>query len=461
MDNKGAYKELKRNTQIIAIANIGSKAIAFILAPLYSYYLSTSQYGTMDLITTTVGLIMPFFCLDIFEATFRYSNDSEYDKDKVLSSSLAVCIPGVIVSLIVLICSVIVAKGNDLISYSIVYIALGAFINIVSQFARGNKEMKVFASAGVINSVILLISNAIFLIVLRLQLNGWLISYLIAQLATAIYLVFRCKVFNRFRIKNIDKRYISIFLKFCAPLIPTAAMWWVMNASDRYMITFFLGASFNGIYAAANKLPTILSVFENVFYQSWQTTAISTMENKEKDRFYSNVFNKYLLFLTVGVLGLLLVGKPLLTHLFAKDYDSAWIPLAPLIVSVLIHALSGNLGSLYSVFKSTKGALYSTVFGAITNIALNIILIPILGIWGASITTLTGYIVTLVYRWFDVRKFVNLQLEKKTLLICSGTLIIQFGFYYVDGIISYAVRTLVLIFIVMAFRKDILKLIHR
>ena len=66
-----SYKELRRNTLTIAIANLGSKIIAFLLAPLYSYYMTTSQYGTMDLINSSIGLILPFVCVDIFEATFR------------------------------------------------------------------------------------------------------------------------------------------------------------------------------------------------------------------------------------------------------------------------------------------------------------------------------------------------------------------------------------------------------
>ena len=81
------YNDLKRNTIIIGISNLGSKAISFVLAPLYSYYLSTTQYGTMDLITTMVGLVMPLLCWDIYEATFRFSSDKKYDASIVFSSS--------------------------------------------------------------------------------------------------------------------------------------------------------------------------------------------------------------------------------------------------------------------------------------------------------------------------------------------------------------------------------------
>ena len=458
MTDKSTYKELKKNTLIIAIANIGSKAIAFILAPLYSYYLSEAQYGTMDIIVTTVSLIIPFYCLDIFEATFRYSNDKEYDENKVLSSSLAVCLPCILISVVVLIFSLIIAPDNIYIPYTIAFVVLGSFISIVSQFARGHKKMLVFASSGVINSIVLLATNAVFLILLKYELTGWLISYLIAQVASAVYLLFRCGVIKKFRFKYVDKAYLKIFLKFCVPLIPTAAMWWVMNASDRYMILFFIGVGANGIYAAANKMPALLTVFENVFYQSWQTTAITTMNSKERDDLYSEVFNKYLYVLTIGVLGLLLIGKPLVITLFDIEYAEAWIPLAPLIVSVLIHALAGNLGSLYSIFKSTKGALISTFVGAISNIILNIFLIPLMGIMGAALTTLFGYMVTLLYRWFDVKKFVRLNLSIPDTLICIGCLGIQYGLYYIESIYSYVIRVIVLAAILIRYRKIILKL---
>ena len=461
MSGKEPYKQLKRNTLIIAIGNIGSKAIAFILAPLYSYYLSTSQFGTMDLITTTVSLIMPFFCLDIFEATFRYSNDNEYDERKILSSSLFVCLPGLVVAIIMLIGALVFNKQPTLVAYTIAFIILSTLVSIISQFARGRNEMRVFAATGVINSLSLLVLNIIFLVLIKLELQGWLISFLISQVVTVVYLIFRCGVIRKVRIRYIDKVYIKTFLHFCAPLIPTAAMWWVMNASDRYMIAFFMNASANGIYAVANKLPSILSIFENVFYQAWQTTAISTMDDDNRDKIYSNVFNQYVSFLTVGVIGLLFIGKPLIFGLFASDYSDAWKCLAPLILGVLFHALASNLGSLYSVFKDTNGALYSSAIGAGTNIVLNLIFIPILGIVGAAVTTLIGYIATLIFRWFNVKRFVNLKLNGYEALVYLFLISLQSALYYINNPVSYFIRGGICFFVVVRNRNLILKLIKR
>ena len=461
MSEKEPYMQLKRNTLIIAIGNLGSKAIAFILAPLYSFYLSTSQYGTMDLITTTANLLMPFFCLDIYEATFRYSNDKEYDENKILSSSLFACLPGLFIAVFVLIGACILNKYPTLVAYTTAFIILSALISIFSQYARGKKDMKVFASTGVINSIGLLLLNVVFLVLLKLELQGWLISFLVSQLITVGYLVLRCGVLKKVSIRYIDKEYLRVFFRFCAPLIPTAAMWWVMNASDRYMIAIFIGASANGIYAVANKLPTILSVFENVFYQAWQTTAISTMEDENRDKIYSDIFNQYLRFLSVGVIGLLFIGKPLIFGLFASDYSDAWKCLAPLILGVLFHALASNLGTLYSVFKDTNGALYSSAIGAGTNIILNLICIPVWGIIGAAITTLIGYIATLGFRWFNVKKLVNLKLEYIEVLLYVTLVGVQFVLYYINHPISYLIRCGIFVCVVIRNKRLILKLVER
>lgn len=248
---------------------------------------------------------------------------------------------------------------------------------------------------------------------------------------------------------------------FCIPLIPTAAMWWVMNASDRYMILFFMSTSANGVYSVANKIPSLLSIFENVFYQAWQTTAISKMHDDDRNEFFSNVFNKYFCFLTIGVVGLLLIGRPLILMIFSIEYSAAWLCFSILVLSVLFHALAGNLGLLYSVFKNTKGAFYSTVIGAVTNIVLNLIFIPAFGLIGAAVTTLIGYVVTLIYRWFDVKKFVSLKLNYKQFLFYLSVIAIQLFLYYINTPISYGIRTIILLLILILNRELILKILKK
>lgn len=454
MATKQNFNELKRNTIIIGISNLGSKAISFILAPLYSYYLSTSQYGMMDLITTTAGLLMPLLCLDIYEATFRFASDKKYDDRTVFSSSFSLCALMSILAIIIIAILNIFISAPMVMSFSVISAVVDANYQVLSQFARGQNKMKIFALSGVVNSVFLLVSNILFLVLLHYGLTGWLFAYIFGKVIACLYVIWKIKVTNFFSIKSINRAFYAEAAKYALPLLPNTMMWWVMNASDRYMIAVFLGTAANGIYAVANKMPSLLSVFENIFFQAWQTSSINALEDKDRDKFYSRVFKNYFSILTLGVLGLLLILKPLTIQLFAHDYESAWMCTAILVVAVMFHALGGNLGTLYGTFKSTKGALITSIIGAGINIVLNFIFVPYWGIMAAAITTLIGYIAVLVCRWWDVKKFVKLTLDPIFVISCLGLIAVQLTLYYVDGIVSYMVRIL-LVIIALYFNKSL------
>ena len=287
--NKNRANELKINTIIIAVANLGSKAIAFILAPLYSFYLSTSQYGKMDLITTTVSLMGPILCLDIFEATFRFSSEKGYQREKTISTSLIVTIPGLLLLLSISLGTLYMSESPDVIIYTCAFVYLDAINHILSQFLRGENRMKLFAVSGVVNSVFLLLSNLIFLVFLKWELSGWMISFLVGKLGMMVFCLCSVQLHKIFSFRFFDLAYLRTFFQYCIPLLPTALMWWVMNVSDRYMLAFFAGTSITGIYAVANKVPSLLSIFENVFYQAFQVSGINDLDNKNRDSFYSDV----------------------------------------------------------------------------------------------------------------------------------------------------------------------------
>lgn len=453
--------ELKKNTIIIAVANLGSKVISFILAPMYSYFMNTSQYGTIDLINSTIILIAPFIVLDIYDATFRFASDNSYNKSKVLSTSIATCIPSTILGLLFFVFGRAIPSIPSYLGTVSVCLFLTAINSVLSQYLRGSGKMVRFGGSGVVSSVFMLAANYVFLVHMHLGLSGWIFALLVSKIAESTYLLISSDIIHLFSYKDICKDYFIEFMHYCLPLLPTASMWWIMNLSDRYMLAFFVGTASTGLYAVASKLPSMLSILENIFYQAWQTTAINTLDNKEKDKIYSNVFNSYLSIMLIGLLGILIVGKPMIQYLFEKSYFEAYKFIPLLILAVVIHALAGNLGSLYSVFKSTRGALYSSIIGASINIVLNLIMIPIWGITGACLTTILGYCATLIYRIVDIKKFVNIQIEWKANGILIVTSILSFELYYIDGIFSYVLRIAMTLAMIFHYRKLLLRLLKK
>ena len=83
------YKKLFSDTVILGLGTFGSKLLVFLLMPLYTAYLSTSQYGTAELITSTANLLIPLACVGITNGIFRFAAEHNSDKQAVFSSSLA------------------------------------------------------------------------------------------------------------------------------------------------------------------------------------------------------------------------------------------------------------------------------------------------------------------------------------------------------------------------------------
>ena len=90
MDKTQKFKKLSQNTILFTISGFGSKIISFLLLPLYTYMLSTEEYGNLDIVSTTAQLIIPILTLNIQDAVLRFVLDKEYDAKKVINVALNV-----------------------------------------------------------------------------------------------------------------------------------------------------------------------------------------------------------------------------------------------------------------------------------------------------------------------------------------------------------------------------------
>ena len=190
--------------------------------------------------------------------------------------------------------------------------------------------------------------------------------------------------------------------------------WWVNNASDKYVILLFYGTGLTGIYSVSYKIPTIIEFVQSVFSQAWQISAIKEYKDKESVGFFSTMYNYYNLILIFVVYGILLFLKLIAHFLFAKDFYIAWKYVPFLLLAILFGALSGFLGTIYAANKDSKMYAKSTTIGAILNIILNFILIPIFGAHGAAIATFISYFVIWILRLSFMKKYVVLNINHYT-----------------------------------------------
>jgi len=254
-------KELLGNTFIIFIGKMLPQVLAFFMLFLYTNYLSASEYGTVDLIITYVSLLAPIITLQLEMAMFRFLIDvrnKNTEKKKLITNNY-ICL--IIFSLIFSILYLIVMYFIDF-KYAVIvllYIISTIFMSNTLQISRGLGNNKAFAFGSILNAIVLVICNIYFLAFLNLGIDGMIISLFISNTITFIYLLFKLKLYNYISLKTKDKNKVKELIKYSLPLIPNGISWWIINVSDRTIISVLLGTAANGIYAISNKFPAILS----------------------------------------------------------------------------------------------------------------------------------------------------------------------------------------------------------
>ncbi len=410
---------LLKNIGFITIGNFASKIMNFLLIPLYTAKLSTAEYGTADLIFTTLSLLLPILTLEINEAMFRFLlNENNNKRISVFSIGVTISLISVITFLVlspVLLCF----QFSRTYLYLIIalYITNVAYI-CLSQFAKGCECVKEYSVGGFINTVLVALLNILFLVRFELKIEGYLLAYCLGYLGTSLYfLVALRKNITILPLSKIDKADAKQMLKYSIPLIPNAICWWINNASDKYILALFCTTSVVGVYSIAYKIPSLLSIISSIFFSAWQISAVEGYGTDECRKFHSKIFRAF--FLINAVLCLLLVfsAKFLAYILYSNEFFDAWKYSVVLICAFFVNVLSSFLGTIYTTSKNTKMLLYSSLIAAGINIILNFCFIPTYGAYGAAVATLISYVVVLIVRICHTKKIMRIDYQRKEISV--------------------------------------------
>lgn len=409
------YKNLLGNTIIFAVGNLGSKLISFLLVPFYTFVLTKQEFGTVDLITTTMNMLLPIITLSIFDAVFRFTLDRNMDEDEILSNGFFISLTTLIAGAILIPLLIMMNVSHPIYIYLLLF--TGAFSSLFLNFSRAIGRIKLFAVAGIIGTLIIAITNIIFLLIMNLKIEGYLLSIILSNIIVTAYLLISTRDFAKIRWNLVNKKLIKKMLLYSMPLIPNSFSWWVNTSADRFFILFFIGASANGIYAVASKIPSVLNILNQIFFQSWQMSAVQEYDSSDAQKFYSDIFNYYQSFQFLIISGFLVILKPLMKIIVSPTYYSSWKYIPFLLLAVLYSSLSGFIGTTYTAAKHTNKILITTMIGSIVNIVLGFILVPVLGLQGASLSGCLSFLLVLVIRLVDSKNIIPITVDTSKVLI--------------------------------------------
>lgn len=448
MNNK--THKLISDTSAFALCRFASRAITFILLPLYTAVLSTAEYGISDAVLTTINLLAPILTLCISESILRMTFEVDFKKNELFWNATVFILVGT-----ALLCSLTyIAKILKISFYDYwwEFILIFTLFNIdqnISYFSRALNKVKVIAFVGVVQTITIVSCNILFLLVFKLGLYGYFLSTIIGYLVAIILNFIIGKLYLYIFPLRINRSLVKKMLIYSAPLVVTNIAWWINTSADKYMVEYFLGVDQRGLYAVAYKIPLILTTLTTIFTDSWRLTAYED-NSTDFPRFFSSVLNKLFGFCTLCCSFLIAFSEVLAKLLFSKEFFISWRCVPFLLMAFAFSTLSGFLASLFTKSKLTGKMSISTVSGCLVNIILNLVLIPRYGINAAGFTTFLAFFVTWTIRFLQSEKIISITINVKNFIIetivlfaMSLTMMFDLSFRYIVCVFGVLIILLV------------------
>lgn len=425
--------ELVRTVGLIGLGRLSTQVVALALLPVYTTFLSPSEYGIIDLFMTYVTLLSPAFTLQIEFGMFRFLINSRGRRAETISVvTTALVALGTLATVWMVIGAILATiSAERLWFYFLVLLGSGMAFSVASQLARGLGNNRLYAVASIVvsASTVILVSAFVAFGLFNFDTYFWLIPGC-SVLGTLVVLI-GASVHKHVRLASFSRARLVELLRYSVPLIPNSISWWAINASGRTVAAVFLGVASVGVYAVATKFASIVTGLATVFSYAWMESASMHIDAPDRPKFFSQVVDEALrVFAAITILVVSLV--PLVFGLLVDDtFKGAYLFIPILLVGALSNSMVGFYSGVLIAQKDTKRVAATSVAAAIVSIALSFSLVQPLGLYAIAIGPAIAFTVMAVYRHITVRSTLGIRFRWSTLIVVPTSLAVSLLLYYV------------------------------
>lgn len=395
-------RSLLKNSGIYTLSSLAAPLVSLVLMPFLAHHLSRADYGALAVLNTAIALFAAVTQLGLGSAFFRsYSYDYESQSDRLSVLSTVVVLVS-LVSIPVTIAAMIMAPWlAELLlkspSYS-VPVSLAAVAILVQNLTvpglswlRAENRAVSYVMLSIANLLVTLGVTIVLVNVMHMGIIGPMIAtgagYAFVLVSTLPLVLLRAGVRPRFDVA-------WGLLTFGLPNVANYISFWVLQLSDRYLLSHFMSLTQTASYAVAYTLGGALNVFIlGPLSLAWPPFAFTIAKRKDAAHIFQIVFRWYSIVLLFAAYGLSLLSIGMLDVLFPPVYHSA-APVIPIItVSIVFWGVYGFFVTGIGIRRKMWLLVMFMTFAALVNVGCNIALIPSYGSIGAAVSTLIAYIV--------------------------------------------------------------------
>jgi O-antigen/teichoic acid export membrane protein len=440
------------------IGVFGRQIVVFLMLPLLTRFLSTTEFGIISIMLAFVSFIDVLSDAGLPAATYRLYNDKLDQKGRrdVLGSSLVLFV------LFALLMAVITWAGASQISQWLLKSAKHtAIVRIASltvvtmtllSFGQLMLRIQVRPFANSLQQVlIILVQNALALyLVMRLHLgaSGYWLGQFIGGLIGLLLFLWLLRHTLQFSISSAKTKELVIY---ALPMIPTTLSVWALSLIDRSLISSLLGLQEVAVYDVGYRIGALVASATVPFQVAWPQFAFSIMRREDAPQIYRNITTFLATGCTLVALGIITFSEELVRLLASEQYLGA-IPVVRIVaLSQIAWGLFPVLSIGSKISKRTADIAIVTCIAALSNIFLNLVLLPSMGINGAAVATLVAYLLLVVLTRIIGRRSYRFPLDYlrfgKLASAAAVTLMLMFSLQLsaLSSWFSIGVRTLCLL----------------
>ncbi|MBE2238300.1 MAG: oligosaccharide flippase family protein [Caldilineaceae bacterium] len=374
--------------------------LSLIFTPIITRALTPADYGVADYLLTMVSALSTLALIALPQALLTHFNDQPetlaWQRAVVGSAYTIAATSGLIFGVLLFLFAPtltlylpILGPYTDLvrlIAITFVFGLTGSILTTASQAALRVRWGMVYSLASIVGTVA---GNIFFIVVLRLGVTGMILTPIVTGVAVWV----AGMMLARGLIGRPSPAVASILLRSGLVLLPTMMAAWVLQVSDRLFLGQYVTETQLGYYAIANRMASLVGVAMTPIYAAWQPLALAVQNQ-------AGAMERYVAMSRYLIATVLMVGLAIglyATEILMVLTRPAYLPAAPYVGFLAYIYVFSGFGAVFTIgamMGKKLGAIsVAVVVGAVTNIALNLLLIPRFGIWGATTATVIGYAV--------------------------------------------------------------------
>ena len=411
-------KKFLKHSFIYGTGALLSKIVGFLLIPLYTRYLTTSDYGVLELLDLTSTIVSIFISMRIGSAVIRFYYDSidELEQKKVVSTAYIATFASAL--LVVLFSQIFSIRLSGLIFDTNIYdkyfklvfmaTALSLISSVPEAYLMARKQSIFYTIISLMTLSSYLILNIYFIVFLKMGILGILYSSVITKIFNSSVLSFYCITKNSLFFSFTK---FKSMLKFSLPLIPANVGTFILNYADRFILQKLATTAEVGIYALGYKFGYMLPVLVMGPINMIWTPQMFELASKSDKKTIEKMFTYIMLILIFCGLGLILLTKDAIRIMATPPFYPAYKVVSFVVLGYIFRGMASFFWDGIMIAKKTIYIGISVFVSALSNILLNILLIPQFRAMGAAYSTAISFFIMFVLIFYFCQRVYSIKCE--------------------------------------------------